>query len=146
MKAAVRPSARSSLVVGGNVWIQQRLQSNEQCLEVAIAKSSTSGNLVPVANALDDLDEHRRSVEQWLGEDLQQATALIDIDENAQFLEHLHLFGSDVAFLDALLDLGQFVVSVGCIQKVDRKVLLTAQPPSSAVVSTRCCFFRSALG
>src|SRR5690606_37741973 len=54
----------------------------EECLEVALAEPER-------AMALDDLEEHRGSVAERLGEDLQEVAVLVAVDENATPLQLL---------------------------------------------------------
>ena len=108
----------------GDVGVQQGLERDEERLEVATTEAATSGDLITVADALDDLDEDRRAIEQRLGEDLQQAASIVNVDKDAEPLESDDLIVRETAALQALLNLGQLVVLVGCIQKVDAERIL----------------------
>src|SRR5690349_5004735 len=72
----------------------------EQRAEVALAETAGS-------SPLDDLEEHRRPVGDGFGEDLQQETLVVTIDEDVQSLQVVPRQGG----VDALHGLG--VVGVG---------------------------------
>ena len=56
----------------------------------AICKSWRNSNLVVVS--LNDLNEQCRSVLAGLGEDLQEVSLIIEINQDMQFLESIHVF------------------------------------------------------
>ena len=87
------------------------LDGFEEGLEVALAKALR-------ALALDDLEEHRRTVDHRLGEELKQVAFFVAVDQDAELAQRLEVF---LDFADAVEDI--VVVVVRHVEELHATVL-----------------------
>ena len=91
----IRHSRSSRLQIAPRVLFA--FEGFEECFEISFAETLR-------AFALDDFEKQRRSVFDWFGENLEQITFIVAIDENAQPLQRFQFF------VDVTHPIGQRVV------------------------------------